>query len=274
MAVYAVGDIQGCYDELQLLLEAIHFDPQRDKMWFAGDLVNRGPKSLKVLRLVKSLGDAAVCVLGNHDLHLLALALTDDAPVNDEGLNKVLRADDCDELIEWLRHQPLAHYDEQLDTLMVHAGVIPQWSVKKILTRAAEVEKALRSKRPDEFLSAMYGKKPDLWSKELTGNDRLRFITNCLTRIRFLTDEGRLDFDEKADPESANKHMTPWFKAKKRKTAETRIVFGHWSSLGLMEKPGLLALDTGCVWGGALTAVRLDGPGLRIAVPSQQPKKF
>lgn len=274
MAIYAVGDIQGCYDELQLLLETIHFDPKLDTMWFVGDLVNRGPKSLKTLRLIKGLGDAAVCVLGNHDLHLLALALTGDAPVSSGNLDKVLQGKDSDELIEWLRHRPLAHYDTDLDTLMVHAGVIPRWSVKKVLARAKEVEEVLRGNKPKKFLSEMYGKLPNSWSRELTGNDRLRFITNSLTRIRFLTSDGKLDLSEKLGPKDARKGLVPWFEAPKRETANTRIVFGHWSTLGLMDKPGLLALDTGCVWGGALTAVRLDGPGVLIEVPSQRPKKF
>lgn len=274
MAVYAVGDIQGCCDELQILLETIRFDPLRDKIWFVGDLVNRGPKSLKTLRLVKSLGDAAVCVLGNHDLHLLALALTGDAPVGSGNLEKVLQSKDCDELIDWLRHRPLAHYDPDLNTLMVHAGVIPNWSVKKVLARAAEVEEVLRNGKAKIFLKEMYGKMPNAWSKELTGNDRLRFITNALTRIRFLTSDGRLDLDEKLGPKDAAKGLIPWFAAPKRATADARVVFGHWSTLGLMDKPGLLALDTGCVWGGALTSVRLDGPGVLIEVPSQRPKKF
>ena len=274
MAIYAVGDIQGCFDELQILLESIRFDPQRDKIWFVGDLVNRGPKSLKTLRLVKRLGDAAICVLGNHDLHLLALALTGDAPVSSGNLQKVLQGKDSDELIEWLRHRPLAHFDAELNTLMVHAGVIPEWPVKKVLARAREVEEVLRGDKPQKFLSEMYGKLPNRWSKELSGNDRLRFITNVLTRIRFLTQDGKLDFDEKLGPKDAPKNLRPWFAAPNRKTADTRIVFGHWSTLGLMDKPGLLALDTGCVWGGAMTAVRLDGPGVLVEVPSQRPKKF
>jgi len=274
MAIYAVGDLQGCYDELQILLDAIRFDPDKDTMWFVGDLINRGPKSLKTLRLVKSMGNAAVCVLGNHDLHLLSLALVGSAPVSSGNLDKILRADDSDELIDWLRHQPLAHYDKSLNSLMVHAGVIPEWSVKDVLARAQEVETVLRGRRPDKFLSVMYGKEPDLWSDELSGNDRLRFITNCLTRIRFRTNSGRLDFDEKLSPKYASKKLKPWFAAPNRKTADTRVVFGHWSTLGLMDKPGLLALDTGCAWGGALTAVRLDGPGVLIEIPSQQPKKF
>lgn len=274
MAIYAVGDVQGCYDELRVLLDAIRFDPDTDKMWFVGDLVNRGPKSLKTLRFVKGMGDAAICVLGNHELHLLALALSESAPATPRDLQKILNAKHRDELIDWLRHQPLAHYDKQLDTLMVHAGVIPQWSVKEVIARAAEVEEALQGKRPEKFLNAMYGTKPDTWSDDLTGNDRLRFITNSLTRIRFLTPKGKLDFDEKLGPKDASPELTPWYKAKNRKTADTRIVFGHWSTLGLMDKPKLLSLDTGCVWGGALTAIQLDGQGVLVEVPSQQPKKF
>ena len=274
MAVYAVGDIQGCYDELRTLLDTIRFDPGRDTIWFVGDLVNRGPKSLKTLRFVKSMGKSAICVLGNHDLHLLSLALVGSAPVNRGNLDRVLRAGDRDELIDWLRRRPLAHYDRNLNTLMVHAGVIPQWSTREVLDRAREVERVLRGRRPDKFLSVMYGKKPNLWSDDLKGNDRLRFITNCLTRIRFRTNNGRLDFEEKLSPKYADKKLSPWFAAPKRKTANTRIVFGHWSTLGLMDKPGLLALDTGCVWGGALTAVRLDGPGVLVEVPSMQEKKF
>jgi len=274
MAIYAVGDIQGCYDELQILLDTIRFDPAEDKMWFVGDLVNRGPKSLKTLRFVKDLGKAAVCVLGNHDLHLLALALVDDAPAKGDNLSKILTAKDKDELIDWLRQQPLAHFSKKLNTLMVHAGVIPQWSVKDVLEHAGEVEQALRGSRPDKFLRAMYGKKPDLWDNKLSGIDRLRFITNSLTRTRFIDAKGRLDFDAKLGPKTAPAGLTPWYAADKRKTADTRIVFGHWSTLGLLEKPGLLALDTGCVWGGALTAVQLDGAGALVEIPSQQPKKF
>lgn len=274
MATFAVGDIQGCYDELRTLLDTIRFDPAVDRMWFVGDLVNRGPKSLKTLRFVKSLGKSAICVLGNHDLHLLSLALVGSAPVGSGSLDRILRASDRDELIDWLRHRPLAHYDKKLNSLMVHAGVIPEWTVKDVLTHAHEVELVLRGDQSEAFLSVMYGKKPDLWSDKLTGNDRLRFITNCLTRIRFRKRDGRLDFDEKLGPKHAAKGLTPWFKAPKRKTAKTRIVFGHWSMLGLIDKPNLLALDTGCVWGGALTAVQLEEDRVLIEVPSRQPKKF
>jgi bis(5'-nucleosyl)-tetraphosphatase (symmetrical) len=274
MAVFAVGDVQGCYDELRHLLDHIRFDPEEDTLWFVGDLVNRGPKSLKTLRLIHSLGDAAVCVLGNHDLHLLALALADSPPVRDKDLRKILDASDCDELIEWLRRMPLAHYDKKLKTLMVHAGVIPEWSVEDVLYHAGEVEAVLQSGKPHKFLNEMYGKKPDRWSHSLQGNDRLRFITNALTRIRFCTPGGKLDLDNKLGPKAAYGKYLPWYMIPNRKTADIRIVFGHWSTLGLMDKPGLLALDTGCVWGGALTAVRIDGPGVLVEVPSLQPQAF
>jgi len=274
MAVFAVGDIQGCYDELQQLLDTIRFDTANDRLWLVGDLVNRGPNSLKTLRLIKNLGDSAVCVLGNHDLHLLALALTDNASVADDDLRKILEANDCAELIDWLRQKPLAHHSKSLNALMVHAGVLPEWTLKEVLTHANEVETVLRSKKPQKFLKAMYGKKPDRWSENLRGNDRLRFITNCLTRIRFCTPGGRLDFSNKLGPETAKGKLQPWFSIPDRKTEQTKIVFGHWSTLGLLDKPGLLALDTGCVWGGALTAVQLDGPGALVEVPSQQTRLF
>jgi bis(5'-nucleosyl)-tetraphosphatase (symmetrical) len=273
MAIFAVGDIQGCCDELQQLLEIITFDPAKDKIWFVGDLVNRGPKSLETLRLIRSLGDAAVCVLGNHDLHLLALALADNAPVDDRELREVLDAPDCAELMDWLRHLPLTHYCKQLDTLMVHAGVLPGWTVNDARSYASEVETALRSSKPETFLNAMYGEKPDRWSQDLSGNDRLRFITNSLTRLRFCTPDGKLDFDNKQGPDAASGQYLPWFLIPQRQTLNTRIVFGHWSALGLMDMPGLLALDTGCVWGGPLTAVQLDGTAAPFEAASQQPTK-
>jgi bis(5'-nucleosyl)-tetraphosphatase (symmetrical) len=274
MAIFAIGDIQGCYDELQQLLEVAEFDPADDELWFVGDLVNRGPKSLETLRLIRSLGGAAVCVLGNHDLHLLALALTDNAPVEDGDLRPILNASDRDELIEWLRHKPLAHYSKNLDTLLVHAGVLPDWSVDDALDHAAEVEEVLRGKNPQNFLAAMYGKKPDTWSDDLSGNDRLRFITNCLTRIRFCTPAGQLNFDLKHGPTTATDEYVPWYTVPERKAQDTKIVFGHWSTLGLMDKPGLLALDTGCVWGGSLTAARIDGTPALVEIASQQPKVY
>lgn len=267
MAVYAIGDLQGCYDPFRRLLDEIRFDPARDTLWLTGDLVNRGPKSLKTLRFVRSLGGAARTVLGNHDLHLLSLA--NDIAVSGnrfDSMWKVLAADDCDELIDWLRRLPLACYSEELDTLMVHAGLPPQWSVKKALKRAAEVEAALRADDYQQLLEKLYGDKPDVWSGQLSGHKRLRFIVNCLTRMRMIDADGRLDFRHKGPPPAKSGRLVPWFRARDAKWRGTRIVFGHWSALGLLVEPELVAVDTGCVWGGKLTAVRLDGEAEVTAV--------
>lgn len=259
MAQYAIGDIQGCYDPFRKLLDKLAFDPNKDRLWLTGDLVNRGPKSRRTLRFVKSLGRSAITVLGNHDLHLLALA--NDINVTDsrfESLWKILGQDDCDELIDWLRAQPLAHYSKKLNTLMVHAGVPPNWTVNKTLKCAKEVEAVLRSDDYPAFLEDMYGNEPDRWAKTLSGNDRLRFIVNALTRMRMIDADDRIDFTHSGPPDKADGGLLPWFSAKPAKWRGTRIVFGHWSALGLMVSDQLIALDTGCVWGRSLTAVRLD----------------
>ena len=259
MAVYAIGDIQGCYDPFRRLLEELRFDPNKDTLWLAGDLVNRGPKSLKTLRFVKSLGDSAICVLGNHDLHLLALSV--DAVHFGErfaSLEKILNAADADELCDWLRNRPLAHYDEHLDTLLVHAGTHPEWSVKKTLARAEEVQAVLRGPDYEALLIRMYGNTPIRWSGKLTGYKRLRFIINCLTRMRMITTKHALNFSHSGSPWRARKNLQPWYMAENRATEESRVVFGHWSQLGLIVLPNLISLDTGCVWGRELTAVRLD----------------
>lgn len=259
MATYAIGDLQGCYDPFRRLLDKLTFDPARDKIWLTGDLVNRGPKSLKTLRFVKSLGGSAVTVLGNHDLHLLALA--NDVTYSEERFDsmwKILGADDGDELIDWLRFRPLAHHNKKLNTLMVHAGVPPQWTVKKTLRRAAEVETALREDDYRQFLKRMHGARPNRWSGDLRGHRRLRVIVNALTRMRMINKDGRLNFTHKGPPENARKGLIPWFEAKDAKWRGTRIVFGHWSALGLIVQDDLIGVDTGCVWGRQLTAVRLD----------------
>ncbi len=259
MAVYAIGDLQGCYDPFRKLLDKLRFDPDSDTLWLTGDLVNRGPKSLKTLRFVRSLGGSAITVLGNHDLHLLALG-SGKARIGDrfESLRKTLRADDADELLDWLRRRPLAHYDQSLKTLLVHAGTHPSWSVKKTLARAAEVETALRGDDFKSLLGKMYGNAPMQWSGNLSGYKRLRFIINCLTRVRMLTAKGRLNFTHSGPPWSARNKLVPWFEFNKSAWPEQRIVFGHWSALGLIVLPGIISLDTGCVWGRQLTAVRLD----------------
>ena len=265
MAVYAIGDIQGCYDPFRNLLDELAFDPARDTLWLTGDLVNRGPKSLKTLRFVKSLGDSVITVLGNHDLHLLALAagkLSDKQRF--ESLTKILKASDRDELLSWLRQRPLAHYDKSLDTLMVHAGVHPEWSVQQTLAYAAEVEASLQSNQYETLLGKMYGNTPSTWSGKLHGYARLRFIINCLTRMRMLTAKSRLNFSHSGSPFHGSRKLVPWFDFEDPATADTRVVFGHWSALGLVVLPKLVSLDTGCVWGRQLTAVRLDKKKLRV----------
>jgi len=265
MAVYAIGDIQGCYDPFRELLDAIRFDPSADTIWLTGDLVNRGPKSLKALRFVKSLGDSAITVLGNHDLHLLALAAGKVRYRNRfETLQGVFKASDCDELIDWLRHRPLAHYDKSLKTLLVHAGTHPRWSVKKTLARAAEAEEALQGDRYRALLGKMYGNTPVQWTGKLSGYKRLRFIINCLTRMRMLTRKMRLNFSHNNAPFRARDNLLPWYDFDDVAWSGTRIVFGHWSALGLIVLPRLVSLDTGCVWGRQLTAVRLDKRVTRI----------
>jgi bis(5'-nucleosyl)-tetraphosphatase (symmetrical) len=260
VSIYAIGDVQGCYDELSRLLDRLKLDPAVDEVWFVGDLVNRGPKSLEVLRLVKQLGRSAMVTLGNHDLHLLALALTDRAPVKDDDLRDVLDAPDAAELIDWLRRHPLAHYRPEMNTLVVHAGVPPQWDPLQTIKLAREVEKILRSEAGPGFLEAMYGKEPGCWSNSLEGYDRLRYITNALTRIRLCGRDGRLELSQKGPPPEKPGDSLPWFDIDGRATANVRVVFGHWSALGLLQRQNLLGLDTGCVWGGTLTAARLDGP--------------
>ena len=260
MAVYAIGDIQGCYDPLARLLDELRFEPAADTLWLTGDLVNRGPKSLQTLRFVKSLGDSAITVLGNHDLHLLALAsgaiFADDRFAS---LDAVLHAPDGEELVDWLRRRPLAHFDKSLNTLLVHAGTHPDWDVQQTLALAAEVERALQKKNKSKsLLRKMYGNNPRQWSDELTGKKRLRFIINCLTRMRMLTRKRRMNFAHTGPPFRARQDLLPWYRFVPRAAARTRIVFGHWSSLGLIVLPELVSLDTGCVWGAQLTAVRLD----------------
>ena len=263
MATYAIGDVQGCFEPLQRLLAACSFAPDRDRLWFVGDLVNRGPDSLAVLRFVKGLGEGAVTVLGNHDLHLLAVAAGVRWASRKDSLNAVLEAPDREELLAWLRGLPLAHREPGLPHLMVHAGVPPLWSTADTLARAAEVEQALRGPQCEGFLSHMYGNYPDIWSDDLQGWERLRVITNCLTRMRFCDAAGRLDLDNKGSPESANAGFAPWFSHRDRTAAGTPLVFGHWAALqGKADTERVHALDTGCVWGARLRAMRLDDGAL------------
>lgn len=274
MARWAIGDVQGCCDELEQLLARIRFSSDRDRLWFVGDLVNRGPYSLQALRLVRSLGDNAVSVLGNHDLHLLAVALAGEKLRKSDTLSEILAAPDRDGLLEWLLLLPLAYFEPDHGDLLLHAGVLPQWTVAQTLQLAGEVQQALHDD-PRALLSTMYGDQPDRWQATLTGLDRLRFAINVLTRLRFCTADGRVDFKQKGNPDSAPKPWLPWYKVPGRASREQRIVFGHWSALGFYCERGVLAIDTGCVWGGSLTAVNLDDPQAPpVSVPSHQPRSI
>jgi bis(5'-nucleosyl)-tetraphosphatase (symmetrical) len=267
VAVYAIGDIQGCYDELQALLARLEFDPARDRLWFVGDLVNRGPKSLETLRYVRELGDAAVTVLGNHDLHLIAAA-HDHAPQHDDHtLDAILAAPDRDELVGWLCHRPLLHHDAALGFTLLHAGLPPQWDLALAQACAGEVEAMLRGPQLVEFLAHMYGNRPRQWSRELSGFERLRFIINCFTRMRYCDVDGRLDLHSKGAPGSQPAGQLPWFRVPGRASRDLNIVFGHWSTLGACDDPGVYPIDTGCLWGGALTALRIDTTPERTCIP-------
>lgn len=257
MAVYAIGDVQGCLDPLRALLDKLNYDPNADQLWFAGDLVNRGPQSLGVLRYVKSLPNT-VTVLGNHDLHLLAVA-SGQAPLKKhDTFDDVLVASDRDELLGWLRACPLAHHDAILGCALVHAGILPQWDLGTALRLAAEAGAYIQRSDSNELFTHMYGDTPDHWQDDLGGWARLRIIINAFTRLRYCDTNGRLDLRPKGRPGKQPVHLMPWFQVPGRLTRDTRIVFGHWSTLGVWEDDGVFALDSGCLWGGKLTAVRLD----------------
>lgn len=257
MSIYAIGDIQGCYDELQELLSLIGFDAQQDQLWLCGDLVNRGRQSLEVLRFVRDLGERAICVLGNHDLHLLAVHAGVKTGKQDT-LDAVLNAPDVEALIHWLRHRPMLHHSQEYGYTLVHAGLAPQWNLTQAMRVARELESVLRGDDYRDFLKVMYGDQPRRWRADLTGWERLRFICNCFTRLRYCDLAGRLVLSEKGPPgQQASGHVA-WFEVPERESRELRIIFGHWSTLGLYHVPGIYALDSGCVWGGQLTAMRLD----------------
>jgi bis(5'-nucleosyl)-tetraphosphatase (symmetrical) len=266
---YAIGDVQGCDEELRALLARLRFSADRDRLWFVGDLVNRGPGSLATLRLVRSLGDNAIVVLGNHDLHLLAVALGAHRRRKSDTLDEVLAAPDRDELLEWLATRALAHAEG--NDLMVHAGLVPQWTPAQTLSLAAEVAAALW-RDPRRLFEHMYGNEPDRWDDRLTGMNRLRFIINVLTRLRLCSADGRIDLSIKGEPPPPPSPLRPWFEFEKRETRQARVIFGHWSALGLVQGPGLLGLDTGCVWGGSLTAQDLDSdrPPISLACDAYQ----
>jgi bis(5'-nucleosyl)-tetraphosphatase (symmetrical) len=266
MAIYAIGDVQGCYDELQALLDKIAFDPAHDYLWFTGDLVNRGPKSLQVLRFVKGLGTRAVTVLGNHDLHLLSVAVGCSQLRADDTLEDIFHAPDRDELLTWLRHRPLLYRDEDTGYTLIHAGLPPQWTVSQAQIHAREVEETLRGAQYRDFFFHMYGNLPDHWGEALTKWDQLRFIVNCFTRLRYLTPAGKLCLNAKGPIGSQPSGCLPWFELENRQSRVDKILFGHWSTLGYCARDNIVALDSGCLWGGALSAVSLDDVGSPIHV--------
>ena len=259
MSTYLIGDIQGCYDSLQRLLDTIHFDPTSDRLWSCGDLVNRGGKSLEVLRLLNSFGQSVSVVLGNHDLHLLACydRYTGGKSSNKE-FNAIFAAPECESLMEWLTKQPLATWSDEFQLLRVHAGVIPQWTWQQALSAADEVSEILQSDQRGEFFRRMYSNRPRLWRDDRTGWKRLRLITNILTRLRFCDEEGRGIYSVSGPPGTQPDNYKPWFKHKHRQTRDITIAFGHWAALGLRVKKRYFAMDSGCVWGGRLSALKLE----------------
>ncbi len=255
MALYLIGDVQGCNEPLGRLLAQIDFSPSRDTIFLLGDLVNRGPDSAGVLRRLRRYGNAAQCILGNHDLSLLAVAHGVRAPGSRDTMDSVLKAPDRAALLDWLRERPLAIYAHGI--LMVHAGVLPQWTLPQTLELAHEVQQVMRSPDAPAFFTQMYGNEPTQWQDKLKGPDRLRLIVNTLTRLRFFNRDGSMELKVSAPPQRAPKGLVPWFDMPQRQTASTTVAFGHWSQLGLMLRPDVLSLDTGCVWGGRLSALRL-----------------
>jgi len=273
---YLVGDIQGCASALDRLLDEVAFSPSRDHLYVLGDLVNRGPGSLATLRRLRGLGAAASCVLGNHDWHLLAVAAGVRPRHRSDTLDDILDAPDREDWLAWVRTRRMAVFEQ--GWLMLHAGVVPQWDLATTLQLAAELEQNLRQRPPREFLAAMFGNEPARWSDSLDGDERLRFTLNTLTRIRFVAEDGTLEFQTKDGADAAPAGFRAWFDVPGRRTAGVPIAFGHWSSLGLVERKDLLCLDTGCVWGGRLTAARIDDDGEREifhveCAPAQGPRK-
>ena len=270
--IYLVGDLQGCCKPLERLLQTIDFSPSRDQLYVLGDLVNRGPDSLGVLQRLRSLEGAATCLLGNHDLHLLAVAHGVRKPHRSDTLDPILNAADRDDWLNWLRQQNLAVHAH--GWLMVHAGVVPQWDAAQTVALAGEVEAMLRSPDVGAFLTTMYGNEPARWDERLQGVDRWRCVVNSLTRLRFCAADGTMEFATKEGAGGAPEGYLPWFEVPGRRTQGTPVAFGHWSTLGLISRDDLLALDTGCIWGGHLTAVRVDGATREvIQIPCPQAQK-
>ena len=276
MSAYAIGDVQGCYSELQNLLNEINFDERRDELWFAGDLVNKGPKSLQTLRFIKALGVNAKITLGNHDLHLLAVAKNIQPLLKKDTIQEILAADDVKELIDWLKSRPLLITDDNLNFTMVHAGLPPQWSLENAKEFAKECELILQSEKINKLLAEMYGDTPNIWVNSLQDYAKQRFIINCFTRIRFCNSDGMLDFDTKVAPGKQNTSLIPWYSLPNRKTKDNKIIFGHWSTVHIgneknFKQYNVYPIDTGCLWGGRLTAMRLEDEKI-FSVPSEEPK--
>ncbi len=258
MAIYAIGDIQGHLKPLRHLLDSIQFDPGKDKLWVVGDMVNRGPDSLGVLRFIKDLGSAVKVVLGNHDLRLLALAAGVTTERENDTLSKIMQAPDLDLLIAWLRRIPFVHVDKEMKTLMVHAGIHHEWSKKQAVAFGLEAEATLQGDNYKNFLQNIHNRKVHSWKKNLSKEERINFIANSLTRTRFCSRGGDLDFSHKGPPGSQPNNLIPWFRHPKRNCSKWRIVFGHWAALGYLKEANVLGLDSGCHWGKLLTIIRLD----------------
>jgi len=267
MASYLVGDIQGCDAPLARLIAKVGFSPSRDTLYLLGDLVNRGPASAAVLRRLMGYGDAAHCLLGNHDLSLLAVAHGHRAPHRNDTMDDILQAPDREAMLDWLRHRSMALQAHGI--LMVHGGVLPSWDLAQALALAAEVEAVLRGPGLPDFLARMWGNQPDRWDDTLAGADRLRVVVNALTRLRFCTPGGVMDLKASGRPDQAPAGMLPWFDVPGRRTAGATIAFGHWSTLGYLRRPDLISLDTGCVWGGCLSALKLSADGRHELIQEQ-----
>lgn len=272
MPTYAIGDVQGCFKALVQLLDKINFDETNDRLWFVGDLVNRGPDSLEVLNFIINLGEVAVTVLGNHELHLTMIAEGLAKPDKNDTLLPIITSPDKQKLIHWLRQQPLMHHDKELNFSMIHAGLSPQWDIHQALGLASEVTQILSGDNYLSFLKVMYGNFPNTWDDDLSGNERLRFTVNCLTRMRYLNNKNELEFFEKNAPGNQGDHLSPWFAIDDRKSKHEKIVFGHWSTAHLgnindFTPYNVYPIDTGYLWGGELTALRLEDETL-ISVPA------